>query len=213
MGLIPDGTRRWSKGNNFPYPNAYWVTMKNIADAIDVAFDRGIKIMTVYLLSSDNFDRSKRDLEVGFSNETRFFRTLLPKIVENHKCRVICAGSIDKYSDKLPEDYKSALADVCEKSKKYRKHTLNLLVAYNPIDELKHAVKKDLENFMNHLWVKDAVDMLIRTGKEKRLSNFIPLQCGYAEVDVINKYFPDITKRDITNSIEEYHDRKRRFGT
>lgn len=209
LGLIPDGNRRWARENNIPLSDAYWVTMKKIAEIIDLAFDRGITIMSVYALSKDNLDRPKDDLDIILGAETKFLRILIPEIVEKYKCKVIHAGLMD---NGLPGDYKSALLDVCEKSKDYEDHLLNLLIVYDPIDELKHAVKKDPENFMEHLWVKDPLDMLIRTGFEKRLSNFLPLQCGYAEADIIKKYFPDITKEDIIKSIETYTGRKRRFG-
>jgi len=209
LGLIPDGNRRWTIENNIPLSEAYWITMKKISEIIDLVFAQDIRIMSVYLLSKDNLDRPKNQLDIILDAETKFLKILVPEIVEKYKCKVIHAGLMD---DRLSGHYKDALLEVCEKSEGNKEHILNLLVAYSPIDELKHAMKKDPENFMEHLWVKDPLDMLIRTGFEKRLSNFLPLQCGYAEADVIKKYFPDITKEDIIKSIGKYTGRKRRFG-
>ncbi|ODS39714.1 hypothetical protein BEH94_06920 [Candidatus Altiarchaeales archaeon WOR_SM1_SCG] len=209
IGLIPDGTRRWSKRHNISLPDGYWLTMQKITDAITVAFDNNIKIMTIYLLSTHNLNRKEYELNSVMDAETKLLQLLLPEIIEKYECRVVHAGIMD---DRLSQEYKNALSEICEKSKKYKKRILNLLIAYNPQDEIKQAVKKDHENFMNHLWVNEHLDMVIRTSGEKRLSNFVPLQCGYAEAHLLKKHIPEITKNDMINSIEEYKKRHRRKG-
>jgi len=186
--------------------------MKKIAEIIDFFFAEEIKIVSIYLLSADNINRDKENVNAVCSAETKFLKVLVPEIVKKYEVKVVCAGDVDKYSEKLPDDYKNAVLEICKKTEKNEKCVLNLLIAYDPIDELKQAIEKDSKNFMDYLWVKDDVDFLIRTGFEKRISNFLPLQCRYAELDIIKKYLPDVTIDDINISIKKYLQRDRRFG-
>lgn len=210
IGLIPDGNRRWAKINNVSVEKAYYIFIERVYQIVDVVFNQGIKNMSIYLLSKDNLKRGRDDLEPVLNSEIKFLKTLVPEIVKKHDCKIVLAGDIN-YLNEF-EDYKNAVLEICKKSEKNDKHILNLLIGYDPIDELNQAIKKDPENFMHHLWVKEDVTFLMRTGFEKRISNFLPLQCKYAEFDLIKKYLPDVTLEDIENSIKKYSERERRFG-
>jgi undecaprenyl diphosphate synthase len=111
------------------------------------------------------------------------------------------------------------------KTEKYNKRIFNVLVAYGGKFELTQAVKKIAKKAIekgvvtvtektikDNLLIKDDVDLLIRTGGEFRTSNFLPWQAAYAELIILRKYWPDITKRDLVRCVSEYNKRQRRFG-
>ena len=114
---------------------------------------------------------------------------------------------------------------IMNKTEKYNQRVFNIMVAYGGKFELTQAVKKIAKKALEtgivtvtektirkNLLVKDDIDLLIRTGGEKRLSNFMPIQAAYAELIVLRKLWPDITKRDLKRCIIEYTKRQRRFG-
>jgi len=138
------------------------------------------------------------------------FEYLLPPVVERNDVRVIHAGR----SDLLPQNYKETLSALCSRTEFKTKKRLYLLAAYNPIDEIRIAIQKsnDRSIEINKLFVPEPLDLIVRSSGESRLSNFLPLQAGYAEIIIEPKHFNDMTTNDIYRYLTEYKNRNRRFG-
>lgn len=192
LGIIPDGTRRWARGNSVGYYDAYWAAMQLLEQIVDAGFDFGVRIISVYALSKENLQRSPGDLEPVYAAEERLFRDLLPSLCTKHACRANHAGSINL----LPESYARSLKALCKGPTipSSGAKELNILAAYSPWDELASALSSSpnparLRDFM---WVRDNVDLVIRTGQGSRLSNFLPLQSGYAELHFLSTLFNDL---------------------
>jgi undecaprenyl diphosphate synthase len=204
LGIIPDGARRWARANQVTYYEAYWGAMLKLLDVLEICFEFGVLIQSVYLLSKENLRRMESDLEPVYQTEERLIREFLPDFCSRWNCCVIIAG----VTNILPKSYVGALDDLvslnCERTKKSRK--LYLLTGYNPWDELENAIfrSKYSEEIKDNLWVADNVDLIIRTGDVELLSNFLPLQSGYAELCFIPKLFNDITNNDIIDRLVSF---------
>ena len=198
IGLIPDGNRRWADENSLDYSSAYNISMNNIAKFIQYVSQIGINSLSIYMLSKENLNRKRDDIDAVLEAETRFVRTILPTLINKTKYSMIHVG--DKST--LPEELRKALKDVLPQSSQLSKKRLYLLIGYNPIDEINYAISSKSSKFkIENLWVPEKVDIVIRTaGGPTLLSNFLPLQCGYAQIYMIEKYFNDFTKEDF-NSI------------
>jgi undecaprenyl diphosphate synthase len=205
LGLIPDGSRRWAKKENKSYLEAYIQAMDLLYSFIDYSFSKNIPIQSVYALSKENLKRSTSDLEAVFKAEIYFFSELIPKLTEKWKCQVSHAGD----SSILPLEYKGALEKTCRASKDNLHNSgkkLYILAGYSPWDEIKVALQADKssEKMRDNFWVQEDVDLIIRTGYGKLISNFLPLQSSYAELAFIPKLFNDMTIADLRETIEGY---------
>jgi undecaprenyl diphosphate synthase len=205
MGIIPDGARRWARKNGKSYDDAYWVSMTKLVDIIDVVFDTDVQIQSIYLLSKENLKRTETDLESVLRAEEGFIRKLLPDIMSKWGFEVCPAGSIEL----LPSFFREAVINLSIESKKLARcgnRKLYLLLAYNPWDEILHALKlgHDINKLREFFWITEDVDMIIRTGYGQLISNFLPLQSGYAELVFIDKLFNDIEMIDIVSAIHNF---------
>lgn len=212
VGFIPDGIRRWAVKNNVTEIEAYNKAMDKINIVLDTIFGLGSNTLTVYILSKDNLDRSPETLATIYEAETNLFVNLLPKIAKKWDCQMEYAGDLSRINDQI---YTSSLKQLCENTKKYNKRKIYLLSAYDPIDELNFAISKSRntqKKFTENLWIPNNIDLLIRTGKETRISKFPPLQISYAEIYFLDKLFVDVEKEDIYEVFNFFDNKKRRFG-
>jgi undecaprenyl diphosphate synthase len=202
LGIIPDGSRRWAKKNNLTYYDAYVHAMKKLQHFIDIGFSSNIKIISLYGLSKENLNRPKSDLDAVFAAEHLFFSELLPPICKKWQCKVIHAGVLEG----LPDFFCEGLTNLCESTSKEETRKLYLLVGYNPMDEIKQAIakSKSIDFFEENLWIKEKIDLVIRTAYTCLLSNFAPLQSGYAELCFIQKLFNDMDENDYQNALQSY---------
>ncbi len=194
VGLIADGNRRWAKRNNADYLSAYKLTMINIDKFLRETFDYGIKIVSVYLLSKDNLSRQREDLQAVIDAETYFVSEVLPQLCNNYECRVYMAGNPSLIPDRLLK----ATQEICRTTTSFNKFDLYLLIGYDPFDELEAALSKNKHAFsFTNFWVPKKLDCIIRTaGGPTLLSNFLPIQSGYAQINMIDKYFNDCETKD-----------------
>ena len=210
IGLIPDGTRRWAHQSQCTYTDAYIRTMLGITNFISFMFDQSISSLSVYLLSKENLLRKPSDLEPVLTSELDLLMRMLPPVVAKFKAKVFHAGR----KDLLPPNYAEALSTLCQYTADNAERRLYLLAVYNPLEELmgsfKHIGHQHIK--IEDLWVPEALDLVIRTGGEHRLSNFLPLQAGYAEYIFIEKYFNDLTEQDLLGFLNEFQIRHRRYG-
>jgi undecaprenyl diphosphate synthase len=211
VGLIPDGFRRWARSKGASQDKANEVTMREVEPIIDAIFEEDVNILSVYLLSKENLARTQGSLDPIIRGAIDLFSKSLPNVVNKWQCRVVHAGDISL----LPLEYIKAMEPLCAASAHYTARTFYLCAGYNPRDELIHAVQRSLltaKTIWECLWVPEEVDLVIRTSGEKRLSNFLPLQAGYAELIFLDKYFPDITAKDIKDAFATFIARTRRRG-
>lgn len=214
IGLIPDGNRRWARANSMNYPEAYIATMRRVVECVGLFFNAGFCSCSVYLLSTGNLSRDRDDLVAVLEAETTLLSTMLPAAAEEMSCRVVHAGR----ASLLPMPMRGALQELQERTKSFAGRTLYLLMAYDPIDELNAAVQLSKQrgeplDIFSHAWVPERVDFLIRTaGGPPLLSNFLPLQCGYAPVYMLDGYFPDCTDHEFLEAIGRAKATKMLFG-
>lgn len=210
VGLIPDGGRRWARTHKKTYLQSYQLVMENVAEFVKFMFTQGATTLSIYLLSKENLRRPADELEPVIEAETYLLEHLLPPLANLLNIRIIHAGQ----TYPLPTQFAEALAKLCTNTASYRKHKLYLLIAYDPHDELAEACEHwDRQTeILPHLWVKEPLDLVIRTSGENRLSNFLPLQAGYAEYIFIPKHSAELLTDDISACLDEYNIRHRRFG-
>lgn len=211
VGIIPDGIRRWARKNEHDLQGAYLDAMGILARLISHLFDWGVMSISVYLLSKENLSRPRNELLAAVEAELSLITHQLPILARNYQVQVLLAGNLE-LADKRYEEVLKAVPKI-EPKENVRK--LFLLIAYNPIDELLSNIfylGLDGKDILNHLWVNQKVDLVVRTGGEQRLSNFLPIQSGYAELIFQEKFFNELTIEDFEEFKEEYLDRQRRFG-
>ena len=210
VGLIPDGARRWARQNHCPYIESYALTMKGITRFVRFMFGQGVSSTSVYLLSKENLKRKPTDLEPIIVSEVDLLTKLLPPIVEQFGARVFHAG----HGDLVPRHYAEAMSALCQRTLANTERRLYLLAAYNPLDELVAAFQRvgNPSIIFQHLWVPEALDLVIRTSGEYRISNFLPLQAGYAEFIFVQKHFNDLVEEDMEGFLDAYRERQRRLG-
>jgi undecaprenyl diphosphate synthase len=213
LGIIPDGTRRWAKKNNISYYNAYLKSMQKLKVFLNIGFDNGVNIQSIYGLSKDNLARSDGDLSPVFEAETFLIESILPNLCDTYNCSVHLAGK----SSLLPEPFYKAIVQLIEETKKYQKTStkkIYLLLGYSPWDEIDFAVKNAKNNkpLKKYLWVKEELDLVIRTGGGKLISNFLPLQSGYAELLFFDQFFNDLSIETYKQAIIDFPHYGTRLG-
>lgn len=215
LGLIPDGARRWARRNALTYYDSYWFAMRKLVDILDTAYQQGVLIQSVYLLSTENLGRSPSDLAPVFETEQRLLNTLLPGFCDKWDCSVHHAG----LKPLLPSTYADAVDQLCTDHPPLpisggMQRKLYLLIAYNPWDELEFAIKNSAspQDFREKLWVTEELDLVIRTAEGQLLSNFLPLQSGYAELHFMSALFNDVEVGEVAEIIATCNRRLRLMG-
>ncbi len=213
VGIIPDGNRRWAKQNQMDLTEAYWLAMRKITACCDALFRQGVSSISVYLLSKDNILRAREDLQAVVIAESRLLRELIPALKRDLGVRVYHAGN----PASLPEEFRAALQDVCEPGNGRADPfpRLYLLAGYDAYEEVtaaRAAIGPDPDKLIEALSVPVELDVVIRTGADRRISGFLPLQSKYAELFFEPYYFPDITPERVLAILDELRGRSRRFG-
>lgn len=224
IAVILDGNRRWARENGLKPWEGHKHGSEKFEKFLEWCLDLNIQQISAYVLSTENLNRPKREvLEI-----LRLLKIQLDKF-ETEK-----AGLLDKYEVKvrfcgdlsrLPPDLVNVMKRIMKKTEKYNKKVLNMLIAYGGRFELTEMIKRIVntaiksgriqitqKTIKENLLISGDVDLLIRTGGEFRLSNFMPWQTTYSELIVLKKYWPDFTKNDLIWCIKEYNRRQRRFG-
>jgi tritrans,polycis-undecaprenyl-diphosphate synthase [geranylgeranyl-diphosphate specific] len=229
VGIIPDGNRRLARRlMKQPWKGHEWGVGK-IRIVMDWAKELGVRVVTVYLLSLENIEkRPKRELKYIYDLTRKEVSDLIKNRnhpVHKNRTRVRFFGRLDL----LPEDIQELIKTAMNKTKNYSDTFLNLAMAYGGRQEIVEAVKKIAadasEGRLKPEEINEAVlranfwtngfpdpDMIIRTGGEKRMSNFLPFQATYSELVFVEKLWPEFEKEDLIAAIEEYGQRQRRFG-
>jgi undecaprenyl diphosphate synthase len=211
VGLIPDGSRRWAAKHGILLCDAYIVAVERIIEIIENIYDCGVTSLSIYLLSKENLTRSRNELEAVFRALLVFTMDLLPSTAMQHRINVVHAG--DKAL--LPNALNIAISELSGMNTKYSSRHLYLLIGYNPFDEIKTAIKHySVDSFsIDKLWVPEPLDLIIRSaGGPALLSNFLPLQAGYAQIKMLEDPATMITWHEIKAVIESGMDTKMPYG-
>ena len=215
VAIVMDGNGTWSKKNNLKRRDGHQAGVKTAKKIVGYSIEKGVKNITLYALSNENLGRSKVELKNLFDIFFFSFAEEKDYLFEN-KIKIKFIGDLEKLPKKLREN-----AIYLENSTKKNKR-LNLFIAlnYGGKQDIKQAVKKILSkkhqnsNFENFLFSKDLpeVDLLIRTGGFKRLSNFILWQISYAELYFTDVLWPNFNKRNFFKALDWYSSINRKFG-
>lgn len=220
IAIIMDGNRRWAKEKNLLSAMGHKKGVDALKTTLRACKDFGIKYLTVYAFSTENWKRKKE--EVDFLMELLAI-TLTNELAEMHSEGVVISfiGDISKLSDKLQK----ILANSVETTKNNSGVHLQIAFNYGARDEIVHAVKSIVERgvksediteemISENLYTKNIPDpdLLIRTGGEKRISNYLLWQIAYSEILVTDEYWPEFGRDSLARAVEEFKNRQRRFG-
>lgn len=202
VGLIVDGARRWAKQNDVPLRDTYERAFDAMTDLIVNLVATGVSDVSAYLLSRDNLQRSPSDLEAVFAASANFLRSVLPDLARRLDLKVQVAG--DPLAVSAP--YRDALNAVVTATSGAQYGNLYLLVAYSPAEELANCWRPGtttMDSLIPQLWVPKRVDLVIRTGGAPLLSDFLPLQCGYARIWWTPRSFSELEWSDVADVVRE----------
>ena len=224
IAIIMDGNRRWAKEKGMPISYGHKEGAKTLEKIVRFANKIGIKYITVYAFSTENWKRSTE--EVGaLMNLFQNYLDDYSKRADSENIKVKIIGKKDGLSKKMQDSIEKCM----ERTKNNTGITFNIALNYGGRDEILSAIKEiatevkeqkidinDIteELISNKLYTKGEPDpdLLIRTSGELRLSNFLPWQLVYSEFLFIKKYWPDFTEDDLLEAIKIYQKRNRKFG-
>lgn len=223
IAIIMDGNGRWAEERGKKRSEGHKAGGKALEKLAAHAKKIGVKVLSVYAFSTDNFKRSKEEVDFLMNLLTHYFKDKLAVICEEG-IKVVFSGR----KTNLNNEILSAMDYITNKTKDNTECILNICLNYGGQEELVDAAKKmalefnngtlDLDdvnrdNFYKYLYQDlPPIDLLIRTGKESRLSNFMLYQAFYAELYFVDTYFPDFLERNLDSAIEYFQNRDRRYG-
>ena len=217
IAIIMDGNGRWAKKRLLPRSVGHKNGMERMIGLMEHAFDLGVSYITVYALSTENLKRPKEELDGLFGLIRNHFKEYMKRIIARGvRLRVLGDLSL------MPADVQEILRQSQAESAHFEGKGVQLALAYGARDEIVKAVNKAValgetvteESFAKLLYTAEVPDpdLIIRTGKEVRLSNFLLYQAAYAELYFSNKMFPEFMDKDMDEAIVEFSRRTRRFG-
>ena len=222
LAIIMDGNGRWAKQNKLPRTAGHYKGVEVLRNITIYANRLGIKCLTVYAFSTENWKRSADEVNYIMSLPKIFFASYIKELMENN-VRVMIIGD----RERIPAETMRVIDDAINTTRNNTGLILNFAFNYGARDEIVRAAKAyakdykdgkvsdlDEEGFASYLYTKDLpeVDLLIRTGSEMRLSNFLLYQLAYSEFVVIDTLWPDFNNEALDSCIKEYQSRKRNFG-
>ncbi len=224
LGIMIDGNRRWAKKRGLPPFEGHRKGIQRVEEIIKYAYKRGIKILTLYGFSTENWKRNPKEVNFLMNLFEKYVKKGLKEEQKKDKKYYIQFRHIGR-KDRLPKHLVELLEKLEKATKKNSQMVVNVAIDYGGRDEVVRAVKKIIrkklkpeeiteEVLMKNLDTGDLpdVDFVIRTSGEMRLSNFLPLQATYAELYFPRIYWPDFDKEQFDLSLEEFKKRERRFG-
>lgn len=224
LAIILDGNGRWALKQGLARTLGHKAGAKTMKDIVNYAFTLGVKVLSLYCFSTENWKRDKDEIDYLFTLPIEYFAKYIDKLIEDD-IRIVISGDISR----LPQETRLACDKAILQTKQCTSHVLNICLNYGSHDEILRAVKQiasevknnqlsinDIQekNFENYLYTKGLppVDLLIRTSNEKRISNFMLWQISYAEIYFTKTLWPAFSKKDLKKAFIEYAHRDRRFG-
>ncbi len=217
VGIIMDGNGRWAtlRGKNRSY--GHKKGSDNVDRIVSQAFDAGVKTLSLYAFSSENWSRPKEEVDELMRLLEKYFKKFIGKVLKNN-VRLFVMGDLTALSDKLQK----IIEDGMRASKDNVAHVLNIGVNYGGRQEIVNAVNKLIKSgrevteksISENLYTYEfgEPDLIIRTGGECRLSNFMLYQGAYSELYFTDVLWPDFDEKEFDKALENYSGRVRRFG-
>jgi undecaprenyl diphosphate synthase len=218
LGVIIDGNRRWAKEKGLPAFEGHKEGLETVKKTVTWCKERGVKILTLFVFSTENWKRSKK--EVGYLIK------LLKQAFSKKNVQQIYKGEIKVrvigQREGLAKPLQKLIKEAERLTKNNQKMILNFALSYGGRAEIvqafKNIIKKKIplkeiteDVVSQNLWTSD-LDLIIRTGKEQRISNFLIWQGAYSELYFSKKYWPDFTEKDLDIILRDFARRQRRFG-
>ena len=217
VGIIMDGNGRWAVARGKKRSYGHHAGSANVDRIVTHAFERGVKALTLYAFSSENWARPKDEVDELMKLLKVYFKKFIKKVVKNDVRLCVVGGR-----DGLSRDLIKVIEDGEKKSQNNTAHILNIAINYGGRQEIVHAVKQLIskgeeitENgILNNLYtvLSGEPDLIIRTGGEYRLSNFLMFQGAYSELYFTDVLWPDFDETELDKAIDSFSNRKRRFG-
>jgi undecaprenyl diphosphate synthase len=224
IAIIMDGNKRWAKKNRLPTLKGHSKGAETVQKIMKAAKELGIEYITLYAFSTENWKRSKKEVE-GLMSLLRFFINSNVEKINKEGIRLRAIGNIEM----LPDRTRRVLLDAIEKTKGNKEGNLILALSYGGRAEIAEAAKKiaaaavagkikpeeiDEKMFRTYLYAPDIPDpdLMIRTSGEFRISNFLLWQISYSEIWITDTLWPDFSKDELKTAIDAFYSRKRRYG-
>jgi len=224
VAIIMDGNGRWAEKRNQPRLFGHKTGAESVRNIVETARELGLKVLTLYAFSSENWNRPETEVSGLMSILRKFLVSEISRMQKNG-IRLSCIGDLER----LPVSVRKVLLDSIEKTAHNTKMVLNLALSYGARDELARAARIiaekcvagsmmpseiTIDTVKSHLYTADLPDpdLLIRTGGEARLSNFLLWQVSYAEIFFTDVMWPDFRREVFLKAIANYQKRERRFG-
>mgnify|MGYP004468706017 FL=1 len=223
VAIILDGNGRWARAKGMPRSYGHVKGCDNLEKISDVAIEIGIKYLTVYAFSTENWKRSKEEIN-GLMKLFRQYLKKCKKMADKNHMRITVLGDPTAFD----EDIQESIREVQEYSAQYNEHFFQIALNYGSRDEIKRAVNKIADDvragkitgeisedmiasYLDTAGLPDP-DLLIRTSGEQRLSNYLLWQLAYTEFYFTEVPWPAFTKEELAKAIEKYNNRDRRYG-
>jgi undecaprenyl diphosphate synthase len=213
-----DGNGRWAKEKSLPRVFGHMQGVKTVKKIVKAASNLGIKILTLYTFSTENWKRPQTEIKTLFSLFEEFL-IKESKELSTFGIKLRILGDLSKF----PKNMRTEIENVCKITSKNSELELNIALNYGARQELiqafekifRQCIKKPTEKIVSSFLYTTGQpdpDLLIRTSGEFRVSNFLLWQIAYTEFYITDKLWPDFTEKDLENAILEFQKRKRRFG-
>ncbi|HVP92960.1 MAG TPA: polyprenyl diphosphate synthase [Acidobacteriota bacterium] len=228
IAIILDGNRRWASDKDLGPWFGHEKGAEKVEQLLDWCLKLGVKSITVYAFSTENFRRTKSEIEeIMRISEEEFRKILTDERIHKNRVRVTFIGRVKM----LPENMQQLMMEVEKATQNYNDHFLSIAFAYGGRAEIVDAAKKiaeevqkgelapekvDEQMFEQYLYTshlpKQDPDLIIRTSGEERLSGFLLWQSAYSELCFLDVYWPDFRLIDLLRAVRTFKERKRRFG-
>lgn len=220
IGIIVDGNRRWARKHGLPAYEGHLAGYNALKDVLLYFYDKGVKNVSIYVFSTENWQRDQDEVNRLMAIFVRILKSDLHIFIEKN-VRLVVLGSREGLSDKLIKAIDNAEAKTSHNTGGNLAVCLNYGGQLEIVDAVKRIINdgfkaEDItpELISQHLYAPEIppVDMVVRTGSEKRLSNFMLWRAAYSELLFLKKLWPEMTKADVDAILNEYKRRHRRFG-
>lgn len=221
VAIIPDGNRRWAQAQStFNLMKGHWAGASIVTPIVEAAADLGIKVMTIYSFSTENWNRPSHEVETLMTIFETYLRENRQRMVEKG-VRLGTIGDLTPFPQKVKDEIEKTRAATGGGER----IDLVLAMNYGGRDEMRRAIRAIVEAKLSHEEITEETisryldtspygdpDLLIRTSGEQRISNFLLWQLAYTEVYVTDLLWPDFTPRDLFDAVVDFQKRTRRLG-
>ncbi len=224
IAFIMDGNGRWAKKRLLPRTAGHKEGCKRIIEILRACQKLGIKAVSLYAFSTENWNRPQKEIDLLFKYLKEFFDNYIDEFLDKN-IKIMVSGD----PNKLPAETKDIVLKAVELTKNNDAFTFNICLNYGSRQEIVRATKAiaedykndiisldeiNIDTFKNYLYTNGLpeIDLLIRTSGEERLSNFLLYQLAYSEFIFTKTYWPDFKEKDLIECLKQFEQRDRRFG-